>query len=69
MIEVNLNGKPYTLESQVSLEGLLVQVGLSERKNSLAIALNRNIVSREHWQKQLIENRDSIDIIEATQGG
>ena len=69
MVDVTLNGKPYSLELGISLDDLLTKVGLSGRKSSLAIAINHEVVSRDDWQNYLINEQDNIDIIEATQGG
>lgn len=68
-MEILVNDNPYTLEFEITLDELLAQVGLSERREGIAIAVNREIVVQEDWGKRKLKRNDTVDIIEATQGG
>jgi len=53
---------PKNLEALISME-------LPEKKKGIAIALNNHIIPQSFWAETLLNNKDSILIIYATQGG
>jgi sulfur carrier protein len=53
---------PETLEALIAME-------LPEKKKGIAIALNNRIIPQSFWAETLLNDKDSILIITATQGG
>ncbi|WP_426274577.1 sulfur carrier protein ThiS [Chryseobacterium sp. S-02] len=53
---------PETLEALIAME-------LPEKKNGIAVALNNRIIPQSFWAETILNNKDSILIITATQGG
>ena len=51
-----------------NLETLLA-TELSGKKKGIAVALNNRIIPQSFWAETLLQNKDSILIITATQGG
>lgn len=51
-----------------NLEALIV-MELPEKKKGIAVALNNRIVPQLFWSETLLNDKDSILIITATQGG
>lgn len=53
---------PKNLEELITLE-------LPEKKKGIAIALNNRIIPQSFWAETFLNDKDSILIITATQGG
>lgn len=51
-----------------TLQDLLVEKGIAE-KQGIAVALNEEVVPRNHWTKSGLNTNDKILVITATQGG
>ena len=66
-IAISVNGKTRTLESELSLQDLLQDLGMTTGR--IAVELNGNIVPRSQFSSQLISNLDSIEIVQAIGGG
>ena len=48
---------------------VLIAMELPEKKKGIAVALNNRIIPQSFWAETLLNNKDSILIITATQGG
>ena len=66
-IAITVNGKTRTLETELSLQDLLQDLGMT--KGRIAVELNGNIVPRSQFSSQRISNLDSIEIVQAIGGG
>lgn len=53
---------PENLEALIALE-------LPEKKKGIAVALNNRIIPQSFWAETFLNDKDSILIITATQGG
>ncbi|MEN4762603.1 sulfur carrier protein ThiS [Chryseobacterium sp. C39-AII1] len=53
---------PENLEALIAME-------LPEKKKGIAVALNNRIIPQSFWAETFLNNKDSILIITATQGG
>ncbi|WP_326981311.1 sulfur carrier protein ThiS [Chryseobacterium sp. MYb264] len=53
---------PENLEALIAME-------LPEKKKGIAVALNNRIVPQSFWAETILNDKDSILIITATQGG
>lgn len=67
-MNVIVNSKTETTESQDKLFGLLARLNLSE-KQGIAVAVNNTVVSKTNWNNYELKENDKITIIRATQGG
>ena len=65
-LSIRVNGEPHTLSPGDSLAELIEGLGLGGRK--LAIAVNRDIVPRASYGRELATG-DRIEILEAVGGG
>jgi len=67
MIEITFNGTieqiPYQLLSE-----LLLAKGLLD-KTGIAVAVNHEVITRDHWAWCTLKSKDQILVIKATQGG
>jgi len=68
MNTVFLNGKEISFVKECSLENLLSENGLAD-KRGIAVALNNEVVMRKAWKQTQLKSGDKIIIIKATQGG
>ena len=67
MITITLNGDAYPMEQEQSLLTLVASLNLSGQ--SIAVAVNRQIISRSQWQSQLLRADDKVDVVRAIGGG
>ena len=66
-IAITVNGKTRTLKTELSLQDLLQDLGMTTGR--IAVELNGNIVPRSQFSSQRISNQDSIEIVQAIGGG
>ncbi len=67
MIEIQLNGKPYSLSKGVNIDSLLEE--LSIPKDKVAIELNRKVLHKENYTKTVLKNNDQVEIVTFIGGG
>jgi sulfur carrier protein len=67
MIEITLNGAPHRVPAQQTLDQLIAALELSGQ--ALALAVNRNVVPRQHWPEHVLQAQDKVDIVRAIGGG
>lgn len=67
MITVKVNQEEHQVLENVTILTLVADLNIAV--NGIAIAINQNIIKKEDWGKQLLQNNDNILIIKATQGG
>lgn len=63
-----INQQTYEFDSSISIaEVLKDKLGVSDK--GLAVALNKQIIRRNLWEEQMIQDGDVLLLIQATQGG
>ncbi len=67
-IQVEVNGAARSFAAPVTLQGLLHELGLVERRG-IAVAVNDSVVPRSQWPLRSLEAGERILVIQATQGG
>ena len=66
-MNITVNGESQSLESDASLEQLLVMLGLDGKR--IAVAVNRAIVPRSDYDSFKLSENDTIEIVIAIGGG
>lgn len=67
MITINVNGDECQFDKEGNLQALLEALQIETQ--GIAVAVNEQIISKEQWSTQQLEQNDNILIIKATQGG
>ena len=67
MIEIELNGAPHLVTPSLSLQQLIDSLALSGQ--TLAVAVNREVVPRGAWVARALQARDRVDVVRAIGGG
>lgn len=67
-MQIQVNGAPHTLTSSLSIFQLMNNLNVTSLKG-IAIAKNNAVIPKTEWQKEMVNENDSITIIKATQGG
>ena len=67
MISITVNEKPIRIEKNTNVLQLLEK--LQTPQNGIAVALNNTIITKDFWKYEILEENDSLLIIQATQGG
>ncbi len=65
---VLVNDESQDVSDGMSLQQLLEELGFAEKKG-IAVAVNQTVVSRSDWGSHVLIDRDSVTLIQATQGG
>jgi len=66
-IKIELNGEARSIAKGHSLHDLIESLELTGQ--ALAVAVNRQIVSRQMWQQRVLQPDDRVDIVRAIGGG
>ena len=66
-IAVQVNGDSLALPGGCSVAALVRQLGLEGRK--VAVAVNREVVPRSHFEECRLAEGDRVEILEAVGGG
>lgn len=67
MMRIEVNGETQQLPQGSTLEQLIVQMALSERR--LAVELNLDVVPRSQYPNMQLQDGDRIEIVHAIGGG
>jgi sulfur carrier protein len=66
-IDVVINGQPRTIEDGTTVSGLLVELGLGERR--VAVERNREIVPRAEHATTVLAAGDRVELVTFVGGG
>ncbi|QWX84587.1 sulfur carrier protein ThiS [Cellulophaga sp. HaHaR_3_176] len=67
MISILVNEKPIRIQKNTNVLQLLEK--LRTPQNGIAVALNNTIITKDFWKYEILDDNDSLLIIQATQGG
>lgn len=67
MMEIILNGEVRALPEPQSVAQLVATLNLSQQ--AIAVAVNRSIVARVHWDEHQLQANDQVDVVHAIGGG
>ena len=67
MIEILVNDKTKTINSDTSLDVVLGQLEIASK--GIAIAVNQEIIPKDKWGETKLNKNDKVLVIKATQGG
>ncbi|HXG36803.1 MAG TPA: sulfur carrier protein ThiS [Dehalococcoidia bacterium] len=67
MITATINGKPATLEREMTVAAYVETLPVKQR--FIAVAKNGEVVPREKWQEVTIAEGDVIEIVRMVGGG
>lgn len=67
MIEIHLNGRPQAIAGDLTVAGLLQQIGLADKR--VAVERNGVIVPKSRHAEQRLAAGDRIEIVHAIGGG
>jgi sulfur carrier protein len=75
-MNIHINGKAYTLgtETDTKREGISVTSALAlhftePQQSTFAVAVNGDFVGKEEYDTTLLNNGDSLDVLQPIQGG
>ena len=67
MIEIELNGAPRRIDGDGHVQALIEALSLTQQ--SLAVAVNRQVVPRAMWAQRMLQANDRVDVVRAIGGG
>lgn len=66
-MEIQLNGEPRTLPPEACLQHLITELNIGNQ--AIAVAVNRQVISRSLWPKHRLNHGDQVDVVRAIGGG
>jgi len=66
-MQLSVNGVTHTVEAALSIDQLVRQLGLAERR--LAVEVNRQIVPRSLHAAHVLAEGDAVELVAAIGGG
>jgi thiamine biosynthesis protein ThiS len=66
-VVITLNGERFELDKPISVAGLLAQLDIDSRR--VAVEHNLNIVKRQTYPEVLIDEGDTVEIVNFVGGG
>lgn len=66
-MEILLNGSAHQLDAPYSVSALVAQLQLTGQ--AIAVAVNRNVITRQHWDTCTLNTHDQVDVVRAIGGG
>lgn len=67
MTSIILNGENYAIAQGKNIVDLVAQLDLTGQ--AIAVAVNRQIVSRQQWPHYQLQMQDKVDVVRAIGGG
>ena len=67
MITIFLNGKDKQIDSNSSIEQLLKNLNLENKR--LAVEINQEIIPRSEFNSHMLKESDKVEIVQAIGGG
>ncbi len=68
-MQIRLNGKEKSVEAQINIRDLLIELELDPEQSGIAVAINREVVPKTLWKETEICENSEVEIIRAVQGG
>lgn len=67
-MEITLNDKTHSVSENTSLYEIVFSQ-LGDQQKGVAVAVNDTVIPKSNWEKHILQSKDHILIIKATQGG
>jgi sulfur carrier protein len=67
-MEITVNNSSREVTEHCTLHELVCS-HLGDKQKGVAVAVNGSVIPKAHWERHLLQSRDNILIIKATQGG
>lgn len=70
-MQIKVNNQPMVLEASLCLDALLKKLNYlgPVKESGVALAVNRQIISRSQWATHRLNDGDNVTLIKATAGG
>ena len=68
-MHIRVNGESTEVQPGLTLYQLLVVLEIDPARPGIAVAVNREVVSRMQWPEKAISAESEVEIIRAVQGG
>jgi sulfur carrier protein len=67
-MEINLNDKLQQIDAQTTVQALLDK-WYGDKQKGIAVAINSTVIPKTNWNDHLLNDKDEVLVIKATQGG
>ena len=67
-MDITVNSKKRSFENARTVKEILNELKI-QSENGIAVAVNKNVITKSDWDKFEVKENDSMLLIQATQGG
>ncbi len=67
MIQIELNGEPYSLDAPAAVSSLLSELKL--KPGRVAVEINRMVIAKAEYERTIINQGDHVEVINFVGGG
>lgn len=68
-VEVSINGESARLASPASVADAVRQAGIGSDVRGVAVAVDGDVVPRSRWREETLVAGQSVEVVQAIQGG
>jgi sulfur carrier protein len=66
---IELNGKPTPLPEGASLADAIAATGEDAERRGVAVAVDGEVVRRPEWERTVLRDGQTVEVVQAVQGG
>ena len=68
-MQIRLNGEEKSVEAQINIRELLIELELDPEQSGIAVAINREVIPKTLWDETVLPENSEVEIVRAVQGG
>ena len=68
-MKIHVNGEEKIVDPNLNIHDLLIALELNPTQAGIAVAVNREVITRTKWQVTELHENSEVEIIRAVQGG
>ncbi len=69
MVRIKVNGEEKSFDKELSVMELITALGIRFREVGLAVALNGEVVPKSEYERTIVRDGDSVEIVQLVGGG
>lgn len=68
-MDIRVNGEVTTIEQELSLYQLLLNLQIDPVQPGIAVAVDQQLISKKQWRQTVVHPGSEVEIVHAVQGG
>ncbi len=68
-MKISINGAERQVNPELTVYQLLSELGMDPQRRGIAVAVDGEVVFRQHWQERVLQPGSQVEIVRAVAGG